>query len=685
MASLSTPLLATRMSLGTGLSPSLAADDYAAIAALFLASTAYITRGILWGRPDSYKHLLYQRPQNQVDATTPATTNRDIAELVREVNADIVILWASQSGTTERLAGRLSKEIARSFGAGVLSLDISEITPSSCTRLSRQTLVILMASTFGEGDPSDNMHDFWEWTQHLAPLSLSNFRYFAFGLGNSNYKHYNHVVKRVSAMLNAAGAIPVMPVGLADDAAGETEEHYLEWKEQVLDCLQANLGYERRVTAYEPSLEVVHDDSLDLIDLHSNMQTNRSNAAGQSGVFNLPILKSEELFAETTDRNCLHFELDLSGHAELKYKTGDHLGIWAPNPAAEVERLLRTTGLCSMRTTPCHVRSLDGTAVKVSSPTTIDTLFGHHLEICAPVSREHVALLATFAPSQSAKDFLSHISKCRDSYDEHLRRQYVTLGRVLEQACGEPGSWRSLPLSVIIEILPLMQPRYYSISSSSAVQPRTAAITAVVSDRVVETTEQRIPGLATNYLLAQHANKVPQVTTIHGHVRRSAFKLPISAATPILMVGAGTGIAPFRAFVQERARLRCMGREVGATKLFFGCRSPQQDFIYRQELAQHATQLGETFSLTTAFSRPPHGRRKYYVQDRIREEAEAVCKLLIDGNAYFYICGSAAMAREVSDTIATVIATRQSWSGLQVQNFIERQRKQKRWMQDVWG
>ncbi|KAK5696119.1 NADPH-cytochrome P450 reductase [Elasticomyces elasticus] len=679
-------------------------DDFAAVAAVALLSTAYISKGRLWRKPDPYSFKLYERPQQQPGAIKAAEQSKNLAERLEQSNANIAILWASQSGTAERMAGRLAKDLRKHFGARVLLLDLSDIDPASCADLPETKLAIFLASTFGEGDPSDNMHDFWAWLhQDQGDLKdLSALRYLAFGLGNSNYKHYNHVIDVVASQLEARGAHALLPTARADDANGDTEEHFLEWKECVFDVFQGQLGYKQQEAGYEPSLRIIEDASLEPIDLHHGIPQTRNAkkpSSTESKIYALPIIQSRELFSDATDRNCVHMELDLSPFQDLKYRTGDHLAIWPVNPAAEVELLVNVLGLNGRRSSPCLVQSADDTPVKVPSPTTIDALLEHYLEVCAPVSREHVGLLATFAPTDAARDLLTKISAEKLVYAEYLASNHVTLGRLLQSACGEDGAWVRLPMSLVIEVLPAMQPRYYSISSSSVVQARKATITAVVSDTTLSTSGERIPGLATNYLLSQMDGQHPrgieysmptphqplQRGKIHAHLRKSGFKLPALASTPIVMVGAGTGVAPFRAFIQERARLKGMGREVGPTKLYFGCRNAAQDFIYEDDIAEAAVKLEDAFSMTTAFSRPDNAGNKRYVQDRIVEEAAQVCDLLMDGNAYFYICGSAAMAREVTDAVAKIVMARQGWTEEQMKGFADRQKRQKRWHQDVWG
>ncbi|KAK4539876.1 hypothetical protein LTR36_010270 [Oleoguttula mirabilis] len=682
-------------------------DDLAALAAVALLSTAYITKGLLWSKPDPYRYKLFERPQQQPGAKAAAPQTRDLAELLEQHQADVAILWASQSGTAERMAARLAKELSSHLHARVVLLDISDVDPTTCAKVPQSKLAIFLASTFGEGDPSDNLHEFWTWLHLPKDTSLSNLQYLAFGLGNSNYKHYNHVINVLADALDARGAKALMPTARADDAAGETEEHFLEWKEHVLEVFQTRLGYQRQAVSYEPSLQVVDDDSLEPIDLHHGIPRDSSvgkATSTQSKVYALPLVQSRELFKDTAGRNCIHMEVDLGEHAELKYRTGDHLGVWPVNPTVEIERLLCVLGLKQRRATPCHVKSTDGSPVKIPSPTSLDAIFEHYVEICAPVSREAVASLAAFAPTEAGAAFLTRISSNKDAYTEYLRSSYVNLGRLLEHACEGEAAWSALPLSLVLETLPAMQPRYYSISSSSVVQARRAAITAVVADTPISTSE-RVPGLATNYLLAlkesstrpavahphglTYSLPIPhqplQASHIHAHIRKSTFKLPAIVSTPIVMVGAGTGVAPFRAFVQERAFLKKLGRDVGQAKLFFGCRNPEQDFIYEEEFTDLASQLGDSFSLVPAFSRPERVEDKRYVQDRIMEDPEAICNLLVDQNAYLYICGSAAMARDVSDAVAKVVMSRQGWSEADMREFADRQKRQKRWMQDVWG
>lgn len=564
--------------------------------------------------------------------------------------------------------------------------------------ITKERLVVFIASTFGEGDPSDNTAGFLHWIRS-AEVSLRNLHYFAFGLGNSNYKYYNKVIDVIVESLDALGAQRLMPVGRADDAKDATEEDFIAWKEELFDYLTRTLGHQEYDMVYEPSLLVKQDTSVDLIDLHQGEPVvDNKSLVGSSAVKPLRIKDMRELFGPSADRNCLHADLDLTDFPEMNYKTGDHLIIWPSNPNAEVERILKQLGRLHEGDLPIFIKSLNGSKVKIPTPTTLSALLRYYLEICSPVSRETVTQLAQFAPTVSCRLFLEGISRDRSSYSAFLATTHITVGRLLEVSTSSaPASWSSLPLSFLLDAFPVMRPRSYSISSSSVVSPRTPSITAVVTQAAVQnpTTGQiTIPGLTTNYLLAHHVQdkytyslKGPG-NTLEGHkiyaqIRKSKFKLPALSSQPVIMVAAGTGIAPFRGFIQERARMKQVGRACGKMLLYFGCRSPDEDYIYREELAQLQAVLGGQLCIVTAFSR--YKGKKIYTQDRILEDKNRMFGMLTEANANLYICGSATMAREVNNTISSIIKDGNAWTDEEIRTWYETKKKTRKFQEDVWG
>jgi NADPH-ferrihemoprotein reductase len=595
-----------------------------------------------------------------------------------------------------------------------MAADLSDYDPDTLALIPKSKLAVFIISTYGEGDPSDNTTELWNYLHRTSRVDLSNIRYLALGLGNSNYKYYNRVIDIVTAALDRFGANSLQPVGRADDANGTTEEDFFAWKESVFYTLKTEFQLEEKNPEYDPTLAVIEDDSLTLIDLNLGEPVQRlyakRSAAACSPIRALPVKSCREL-ATPSDRRFLHMEFDLSQYPEVKYKTGDHLAIWPINPDLEVQRLIKILGLEQRKEIPITIRPLDSvTKVKVPTPTTVLALFQYYLEICGLVSRETVASLAPFAPTASAKDLLLQLGRDREAYASFVLHSHVNLGRLLEYSVrGTEATWKEVPLSFLVESLPVMQPRYYSISSSSIVQPRQAALTAVVSDTFITAngSTERIHGLATNYMLAtkQSLSSEPSQPKAHpygltyplegpnqslrdgkvyAHIRKSQFKLPVTASSSIIMVAAGTGVAPFRGFLQERARLKNMGRDVGLMILFYGCRRSDKDYLYRDEFASLQEIFGDQLKVVTAFSREDP-TRKIYVQDRIQEHSEELCKMLIDGNSYLYICGSATMARDVATRLGEDLKEKNGWGDAELRSWTEAQKKHARWQEDVWG
>ena len=703
--------------IATSLRPSSVGDFITLILLAFLGA-AYLLRGIVWDKPDPYYYKYFERPQQLEGSSSQQQATRNITQKLEESSSNCVVFWGSQSGTAEGFANRLAKECRLRFSLPTITADLSDYDPETIALIPEKKLVIFILSTYGEGDPSDNTASFWDWITHTQRASLKNVRYAAFGLGNSNYKYFNRVVAVVAEKLDAFGATQLLRTARADDALRSTEEDFVTWKTDLFSMFKNQLHLDEKPAEYQPSYEVVDDQSLELIDLHlgepAHPRDNPRAAGSSSTIKSLPVKETRELYT-SGDRNCVHMELEINEHAELVYKTGDHLAIWPTNTKNEVDLLLTTLHLQARKNTPVLLRSLDAdTRLKVPSPTTISALFGHYLEIGAPVSRETVIALAHFASSAEAKTYLLNLGENRDHFTTFARQNHLTLGRLLSLASPSNASaWTMLPLSFVIETLPCIQPRYYSISSSSVLSPRRIAITALVSVDDLPSTPSsasttKIHGLTSNYLLShsramstQHPSSSTSLSAptydissphIHAHIRKSKFKLPTSPLTPLIMVAAGTGLAPFRAFVSERAKLYATrGRDnVGEMALFFGCRNEGEDWIYREDVERCREKMDGKFNVNVAFSRPQsvNGEKvqKQYVQDLLPQSHNASELLrLLDSGANFYICGRTQMAREVTKAVVGVLMSGKGRTKEEAWEEVEGMRRRGKWREDVWG
>jgi NADPH-ferrihemoprotein reductase len=679
-------------------------DDYIVLPLLFLAAMYYMGKGALWDKPDTYHSKWFECPQlhgaHEGVKTVPQRT-RNIAEKLKETNSKFVIFWGSQSGTAEGFAHRLPREFRQRLRTETLVADLSDYDPNTIS-LNPHTKVAVFMSTYGEGDPADNSWDLVNWLKSSSSNSdsaLKNLRYAAFGLENSKYRFYNKVINDVVTSLNALQATSLSPVCKGDEAARSTEEDFVEWKDHLFAPLVSKLDLTQYEPEYNATICVVEDNSVlhpDLC-LGEPVSKHKSNkrSAHSSSIAVLPVKEHRQLIANSSSgRKCVHVEVDLSSHPQIKYKTGDHIAVWPVNPSDEVSDLLRLLGLESRKDNLINITSIDqeenGNSLKVPQHTTYQALFQHYLEICGPLPRETVLSLAQFATTDRVKGLLKTLGKEKHAYAEFLKKNHITFVRLLQYTLSidSKARWTNLPISFVIESIPPMTSRKYSISSSSTTSPRRICITAAVKPTpLAMNPEITVPGLTSTYLSTLEIDNSSGTSspTLFAQIISSAFKLPVLSTTPIIMVAAGTGIAPFRGFVQDRARLASTGRPVGHMMLFFGCQNPNEDYLYRDELAElMAGPLKNKLEIITAFSRMA-GSEKRYVQDRVREKAREVGGLLLAQDGAFYICGAANMAKEVENVVVEAIVEQKSWKETEVEAWRQDRKKAKRWHEDVWG
>ncbi|KAK4544361.1 hypothetical protein LTR36_004252 [Oleoguttula mirabilis] len=688
--------------------------DIAVLVVLLLATIAYFTKGTYWAvQKDPYASSLANGSAGK------AGKSRNILEKMDETGKNCVVFYGSQTGTAEDYASRLAKEGHSRFGLKTMTADLEDFDYENLDQFPEDKVAMFVLATYGEGEPTDNAVEFYEFMggddisfsekggSDESPLST--LQYVAFGLGNNTYEHYNSMVRNVSKYLDRLGAKRIGEAGEGDDGAGTMEEDFLSWKEPMWAALASAMSLEEREAIYEPVFEITEKPDMDVSDDTVYLgEPNKNHLEGHSkGPYNAhnpyiaPIAESKEIFTDKT-RNCLHLEIDVAG-SNLSYTTGDHIAVWPTNAGKEVDRFIDILGLTDRRHMVIAVKGLDATAkVPFPSPTTYDAVIRYQMEICAPMSRQFVSQLAQFAPNDAIKAEMTKIGEDKDIFSEQVAEKYYNLAQFLEyMSNGE--KWEKIPFSIFIEALHKIQPRYYSISSSSLVQKDKISITAIVESIEKPGAPHVVKGVTTNYLLAlkqkQHGDPHPdphgldyaitgprnKYDGIHVpvHVRHSNFKLPSDPSKPIIMVGPGTGVAPFRGFVQERAQQAENGENVGKTILFFGCRRKSEDFLYEDEWKQYGETMGDKFELVTAFSRD--GPEKVYVQHRLKERAEEINKLL-EQKAYFYVCGDAAnMAREVNEILAQIISDQRGVTKQKGEEIVKAMRASNQYQEDVWS
>lgn len=671
--------------------------DYTVLAALALAVIVYYGKDFLFGGEASAGFVSGESEEK----------SRNIADVLARNDKNCVIFYGSQTGTAEDYASKLSKDLGSKFGLRCMTADLADFDYEEMDKVGEDTLCFFVMATYGEGEPTDNAIEFFSYLDDQAD-DLSNIRFCVFGLGNSTYEFYNAIGKKTNTRLEELGAQRFAPYGEGDDGVGTMDEDFLTWKDLVIDSLKNNLNFEEREAVYVPSFELVESE-LSLSDpsvSHGEPNSRYLDRAGDfsKGPFDhthpyiAPISKTEELF-NSKERSCVHAEFDISG-SNLRYSTGDHLALWPSNCSENVEKFLDAFGLEDRKNDVFVLKPLDSTAsVPFHTPISYEAVVRHHLEISGSISRQFLLSIAQFSPDEDTKERSLRIANDKELFAKEVHKKCYNIADLLK-VLSEGKPWSNVPFEFLVESIPHLQPRYYSISSSSLSEKTSIHITAVVeSERIGN---QLVTGVATNLLkdveiVQNHTDEKPTVTyDLSGprnlfknfklpiHIRRSTFKLPSNPSTPIICIGPGTGIAPFRGFIREKvAYKKTNGGEIGKIKLFYGCRKEDEDYLYRSEWPKYSEILGSNLELYVAFSRNDPDA-KVYVQHKLLEQSEQINNLLKEG-AFIYVCGDASkMARDVQKALTTVLSNERGVSEEKAAELIRSLKTQNKYQEDVW-
>lgn len=708
--------------------------DLIVLGVILAATTAYFTKGSLWAKPevkDKFAGGLggLKGASGGGFGSSASSSDRNAVNVMSKNDKNVIVFYGSQTGTAEDYSSRLAKEASSKYGLKTMTADVEEYDFDSLDTLPRDKVACFVVATYGEGEPTDSAIQFYEFLTSpdsefskgttASDQPLTNLNYVIFGLGNNTYEHFNAMGRNVDAALAKLGAHRIGPYGEGDDGNGTMEEDYLAWKDELFTVWKDEMNLEEHEAVYEPALELTpvenvtsRSDDVYLGEPNKN-HLEDYQPKGPFGAHNpylASVVKSYELF-NAPGRNCVHLEIDI-GDSNLKYTTGDHLAFWTQNCDEEVDRFLSILGLTHRRDEVVNVKAIDPTSkVPFPVPTTFDTIIRYYLEINGPVSRQFVSSIAPFAPNDEAKAIALKIGSDRETFNQKVTSRYLNTARLLHEISGGL-TWDKVPFTFIIETMNHLQPRYYSISSSSLVDKNIISITAVVESIKPETSDHVLKGVATNYILdLKHAMGDEQRTAKYNldgprgkytfeaptlktpvHVRHSNFKLPSSPSKPIIMIGPGTGVAPFRGFIHERAEKAKNGTPVGRAVLFFGSRTSTEDALYSEEWPQYidetSTDSEESYNdknflkVINAFSR--EGPEKVYVQHRMEQNAEMINNLLKQGG-FFYVCGDAnRMAREAQNTLAKIISQQRDIPMNKAEDIVKNMKTQNIYQEDVW-
>ncbi len=529
----------------------------------------------------------------------------------------LTILWGSQSGSTESLAKRMGKA-AEGFGFGARVLSMENFAKVDFATESR---VILMTSTWGDGEPPDNALAFWEHLNSAGVPSLEGVRFSVLALGDSNYEDFCGAGKMFDRRFEELGAERIHP---RVDCDVDYDEPAAEWTKGVWESLGGNVeGRESRIEAMSTDNEVI--------------PFTRKNP------FPAKLLVNRNLNGEGSAKETRHFEILLEGSG-LEYSAGDALGVLPTNCPELVDEILMALGS-------------DGEDA---------VLLPNGGE--APLRK---ALIENYSITAPSKKFLEAIAVHGADVDLAKRlmpahktalAEYLWECEVIDLLLAHPNA--NFKPTEFVGLLKKLQPRLYSIASSPKAHP--GAVHLTVASVRYESHGRARKGVCSTFLADRAADATLPVFV---HISKN-FRLPDDGEIPIIMVGPGTGIAPFRAFLEERQATEAKGDNW----LFFGDQHAATDFLYQNELEKlHRDEL--LTHLHTAFSRD--GAEKVYVQHRMREHAAELWAWLEDG-AHFYVCGDAKrMAKDVDATLHDIAQTAVGKTAAGAKAFVDELKKTK--------
>ncbi len=566
-----------------------------------------------------------------------------------------LILYGSNLGTTEEFARELARDADNSgFETTLATLD------EYAEKLPTEGAVIITSASYN-GAPPDNATEFVKWLESAENGSLDGVNFAVYGCGHSDWASTFQATPRlIDEHMTRLGAKNIRDRS-EGDARDDIEDQFHQWSsdlwQNVAEHLDLDINLSERVTD-EPLFEVEF-----LADKEDNP------LISQSGSSPVTIVQNRELQnAETSERSTRHIEIELADG--MDYRTGDHLCIVPKNDYELVRRVEARFDLGSKTRIQLSASSPDNIQLPIDTPLSIRYLLTELLELQGPASRKDVETLARFTECPKSKPSLETLAG--DDYREKVFLKRVTVLELLEQfpAC-------ELPFGVFIELMPMMAQRYYSISSSHLERNQHCTITVGVVNEPAISGNGQFKGVCSNFLATQQNG-----SNVFASIRptKAGFRPPENLETPIIMIGPGTGIAPFRGFLQERAKLKEAGKALGPAALYFGCRHPDQDFLYKSEL-EHFEASGIT-ELHVAFSRQE--KKKVYVQDLIRENRDQIWQM-IEAGAHIYVCGDGSrMEPDVRRALSTIYSEEKD-VGVEAGNaWLEQMIAEDRYVLDVW-
>ncbi|VUC32769.1 unnamed protein product [Clonostachys rosea] len=543
----------------------------------------------------------------------------------------LTILYGSNSGTCKSLAQQVAANAPR-HGFRAIKLDSLDKGKES---LSTEHPTLIVTASF-EGEPPDNGAQFVSWIDSLdaEKKPLENISYAVFGCGHSDWVNtHQRVPKLINSKLSELGAQRLADLGTSDVSTGATFSDFEAWEDGMFwPALKARYGDDDKTGSTSTS----EPQGVSATVSHPRNSTLRQD------VHLATVIKSETLTAYEGGELTLKKHVEVELPPELKYETGDYLAVLPVNPEETVHRAMRALGLSW--DAHLEITSDVPVALPIEGSVSAKDVLSSYVELSQPATKRNILKLIQITNDEKTIQGLTRLAN--DHYAEEVTAKRVSILDLLERF---PALY--IPVGTFLSMLPPMRVRQYSISSSPLFKPSRATLTfSTLREPSLSNALNLYIGVASSYLASLQPSDILQVI-----VRPSppAFSLPSSSEnTPLVFVAAGTGIAPFRAFIQHRALQISSGQKLAPAFLYFGCRSPETDDLYRDQLDEWellgAIQVRRVYSRSTA---TPESQGCKYVQDRIWKDRKEVWDLWEKGGAKVFVCGSKGVGEGVREVM----------------------------------
>ncbi len=617
-------------------------------------------------KPDGFRMKVRMRPQVLRSKLIPGgmTSEETRLDSLAEVaqlpghGTPALILYGSNLGGTEEFARSLARSAdLNGFETKLATLD------EYAGKLPRDGVVLLASSSYN-GTPPDNAEKFVSWLKTARTDEAEGVNYAIFGCGNSDWAAtFQSIPKAIDDGLQRMGAKRIGALG-AGDARDDIDDQFQNWVDELWPQVAEELKLDVDLLQTQSSAPLYEVDVLS--------QQLPDNFAQETGARPAVVLMNSELQNRSEEhaskRSTRHIEFSLPDG--MTYRPGDHLSVVPKNSNELVARVLDRFAIEKNALIQISTNSTEHSQLPIDVPVNVSQILSDYVELQSVATRKNVEMLTRH--TQCPKSLPSINNLFRDDYHKEVLWKRRSILDILEMypAC-------ELPLGVFLEMSPSMTPRYYSISSSPAVERGQCSITVAVVDAVAHSGEGQFKGVCSTYL----ANK-KEGENVAVSVRSvgEEFRLPNDNARPIIMVGAGSGVAPFRGFLQERALQKRSGKSLGEAMLFFGCRHPQHDFIYQSELEEYVN--SGDLDLHVAFSR--NTEKKIYVQDLIKTQGNKVWELL-QKDAKIYVCGDGSrMEPSVRKALTHLHGEKTGWNEEQSSTWMDELAANHSYVLDVW-